>query len=100
VPYLDVSATYDANGHAVFVNVLNRSKDKDMPTRIECQEGTLARDIAVWQMNHSDLKATHTFGNDKKVAPATNSMAAQVERNGFTYTFPAHSLTILKLRVE
>jgi len=100
VPYLDVSATYDATGHTVFVNVLNRSKDKDLPTRIDCQEGTLAKDVALWQMNHSDLKATHTFGADKKVVPSTTNISAQIERNGFSYTFPAHSLTILKLRVE
>ena len=100
VPYLDVSSTYDARGHNVFVNVLNRSKDKDLPTRVECQEGALGKDVAVWQMNHADLKATHTFGADKKVVPAMSQLAAQIERNGFSYTFPAHSLTILKLKVE
>jgi len=51
-------------------------------------------------MNYPDLKATHTFGDDKKVVPTTRTFAATVERNGFVYTFPAHSLTILKLRVE
>jgi alpha-N-arabinofuranosidase len=100
VQYLDVSATYDERGKAVFVNVLNQSKDKDLSTRIECQEGSLAKDVAVWQMNHSDLKATHTFGADKKVVPAINTLSAQLERNGFSYTFPAHSLTILKLKLE
>jgi len=51
-------------------------------------------------MNHPDLKATHTFGDDKKVAPATRAFTASVERNDFVYTFPAHSLTILKLRLQ
>jgi alpha-N-arabinofuranosidase len=97
---LDVSATYNAKDHSVYVNVLDRSKSQDITTRVENQEGTLARNVDVWQMNYPDLKATHTFGDDKKVVPTTRAFAASVERNGFVYTFPAHSLTILKLRVE
>jgi len=100
IPYLDVSASYDPRGHAIFVNVLNRSQDKDLATRVECQEGTLGRDAEVWQMNHPDLKATHAFGRDKQIVPVMRTLAVEPERNGFTYTFPAHSLTILKLRVE
>lgn len=51
-------------------------------------------------MNYPDLKATHTFGDDKKVVPKTITLAASLEKNAFSYTFPAHSLTILRLRVE
>jgi alpha-L-arabinofuranosidase len=98
--YLDVSATYNARDHAVFVNVLNRSKSQDIATRIQNEEGTLKQDVGVWQMNYPDLKATHTFGDDKKVVPKTSNWAASLEKNGFSYTFPAHSLTILRLRVE
>lgn len=100
LPYLDVSATFDAKSRVVFVNVLNRSKSADLATRIENQEGGLSRDIDVWQMNYSDLKATHTFGDDKKVVPATRTLNATIERNGLEYTFPAHSLTILRLHLN
>jgi alpha-L-arabinofuranosidase len=100
LPYLDVSATYNAGDHAVYVNVLNRSKAQDIATRIQNEEGTLKQDVGVWQMNYSDLKATHTFGDDKKVVPKTSAVAASLDKNGFSYTFPAHSLTILRLRVE
>jgi alpha-L-arabinofuranosidase len=98
--YLDVSATYNAKDRSVCVNVLNRSKSQDVSTRIENQEGMLAKTVEVWQMNHPDLKATHTFGDDKKVVPTTSQFTAALERNGFVYTFPAHSLTILKLRLQ
>jgi alpha-L-arabinofuranosidase len=47
-----------------------------------------------------DLKATHTFGDDKKVRPATRTFMAQVQNNGFNYPFPAHSLTILRLKLK
>lgn len=100
LPYLDVSATYNANERVVYVNVLNRSKDKNIPARIENQEGQIAGDVGVWEMNHSDLKATHTFGDDKKIRPATRTVQATVQNNEFSYTFPAHSLTILRLRMK
>ena len=100
VPYLDVSTTYNAGTRTLFVNVLNRSKSQDIATRVESQEGALARSGEIWQMNNADLKATHTFGDDKKVVPTVKPLTAQIERNALTYTFPAHSLTILKLRLE
>ena len=98
--YLDVSATYNPRERAVYLNVLNRSKDKDLATRIDNQEGRIESEVGVWEMNHADLKATHTFGDDKKVRPATRTASVSVVNNGFNYTFPAHSLTILRLRLK
>jgi alpha-L-arabinofuranosidase len=98
--YLDTSATFNAKDRALFVNVLNRSKSRDIQTRIENQEGNLTPQVELWQMNYPDLKATHTFGDDKKVVPASRRLAAHVEKNSFIYTFPAHSLTILRLKLE
>jgi len=98
--YLDVSTTYNATEKTIYVNVLNRSKDKDLTTRIDNQEGSLQSEVGVWEMNHPDLKATHTFGDDRKVRPVTRNITATVANNGFNYTFPAHSLTILRLRLK
>ena len=92
--------THNAKEGALYVNVLNRSEKQDIATRIDNVEGTLAAAVGVWEMNHSDLKATHTFGADQKVLPKTSTVTAKIEKNGFTYTFPKHSLTILKLKVQ
>ena len=101
ISYLDVSATYNARDHTIFLNVLNRSKDKDIATSIENAQGQLQADIDMWQMNHPDLKAVHMFGDDRKVVPTTRqSMTVQGDAHGFSYTFPAHSLTVLKLKVD
>jgi hypothetical protein len=56
--------------------------------------------VAVWELNHPDLKATHTFGDDKKVRPVTRTGPRAAGQRSFTYTFPAHSLTILKVGVN
>ncbi|HKX31184.1 MAG TPA: alpha-L-arabinofuranosidase C-terminal domain-containing protein [Blastocatellia bacterium] len=97
--YLDVSATYNQQERAIYLNVLNRSKDKDLSTRIDNQEGRIENEVGVWEMNYPDLKATHTFGDDKKVRPVSRTITPAIERNGFTYTFPAHSLTIMRVRL-
>ena len=52
--------------------------------------------MSVWELNHPDLKATHTFGKDQVVRPETRSASVKASGNGFDYTFPKHSLTILK----
>jgi alpha-L-arabinofuranosidase len=98
--YLDVSASYNAKDGAVYLNVLNRSKDKDISTKIENQEGQIQTQVAVWEMNNPDLKATNTFGDDHKVRPVTRTVTAAVKDNSFSYTFPAHSLTILRSQVR
>src|SRR4029079_15420906 len=74
--YLDVSVTYNAGTREVFVNVLNRSKDKDIAAAIEGLAGVApGAPVTVWQMNHPDLKATHTFGDYNKVRPKTSTGA-------------------------
>ncbi len=98
--YLDVSATYNPRDRVIYLNVLNRSKDKDVSTRIENQEGEIGNHVAVWEMNHADLKATHAFGDDKKVRPVEREVMPSVKNNEFVYTFPAHSLTILRLGLK
>jgi len=98
--YLDVSATYDPGTGQVYVNVLNRSETLDITTRVESQAGRPDSRVRIWELNHPDLKATHTFGDDEKVRPVTRTVSVEVGDGGFSYTFPAHSLTILTFAVQ
>jgi alpha-N-arabinofuranosidase len=97
--YLDVSATYDASSRTVFLNVLNRSRDKDIAASIE-SSGPVQPQAGVWQMNHPDLKATHTFGDDRKVRSTTSRVTLEQQERTVRFAFPAHSLTILNLKVS
>jgi alpha-N-arabinofuranosidase len=100
VNYLDVSTTLNKNSGTLFVNVLNRSEKDDISARIDNVTGQISGDLQVWEMNHADLKATHTFGDDKKVRPSLKTVKESVSNNGFDYTFPKHSLTILRVKVK
>jgi alpha-L-arabinofuranosidase len=75
-------------------------EDKDIATRIENQGRNIDDEVALWEMNHSNLKATHTFRDDKKMRPVERTVSASVRNNAFVYTFPAHSLTILRVRLK
>ena len=98
--YLDVSSTYNSKAHAVYLNVLNRSARLDITSRIENQQGKPGESAEVWQFNNADLKATHTFGDDRKVRPVSKTVRLAAAGGGFDYTFPAHSLTILRVEVR
>ena len=74
--YLDVSASYDATTHEVAVNVLNRSRDRDIAAMIDTGDRHASGALEVWQMNHTDLKATHTFGDDQRVRPVRRTERA------------------------
>jgi len=97
--YLDVSTTYNAQDRAVYVNVLNRSEKDDIAARIENVAGQIAAQAGVWEMVNADLKAANDFGSEK-VKPATRTATLALGNNGFTYTFPKHSLTILRLKLQ
>ncbi len=100
VTYPDVSTTLNKNSGTLFVNVLNRSEKDAIAKRIDNVTGQISGDLQVWELNHAGLKATHTFGGGKKVWPAVKTMNASVSNNGFEYTFPKHSLTILRVKVK
>jgi alpha-N-arabinofuranosidase len=99
VTYLDVSSTYNAREQTVYLNVLNRSQRMDIGARIDDVAGQVGKDAAVWEMDNPDLKAVNDFGAEK-VRPTNRTVALAVEGNGFTYVFPKHSLTILRLKMQ
>jgi alpha-N-arabinofuranosidase len=98
--YLDVSATHDEQASSACVNVLNRSKGADIRARVGVAGATVSSRLGVWQMNHEDLKATHTFGDDHKLRPAITVQTVTGGPAGFEFLFPAHSLTILRLALD
>ena len=100
IPYLDVSATFNPKTRTVFLNVLNRSEKNDIPTQIDNIEGKIAGPVEVWELYHDDLKITHGFGDDKKVRPKVRTLNPAVQGRGFLYTFPKHSLTILRCTLQ
>ncbi|HDR67520.1 MAG TPA: alpha-N-arabinofuranosidase, partial [Bacteroidaceae bacterium] len=92
VPYLDVSAVY-RDGEVV-ISVVNRHKDKAIATDLICQTGEFTGSFEVFEVNGPDVKAMNDFGKEPVKTVQKDNVKAKGTR--VTYTFPAHSLTMLK----
>jgi len=96
VPYLDVSATYQDDGE-VIINVVNRHRDEAITTDLISQEGTFEGPFEVYEVNGPDVKARNDF--DQEPVQTEQKSNLEVSSTAFTYTFPAHSVTMLKGRI-
>jgi alpha-N-arabinofuranosidase len=94
VPCLDASAAYD-NGTLV-LNVVNRSKDQAISAEIEGEDKQFSGEVTVAEVNGPDIKAENDF-NSTKVKTVERS--AQAQGRKWTYSFPPHSYTMLKVKL-
>ncbi|MDZ4796600.1 MAG: alpha-L-arabinofuranosidase C-terminal domain-containing protein [Bryobacteraceae bacterium] len=95
IAMLDVSGSWDPKRRLVYINVLNRSADTDVPAQLDSVDGRISGNVRVWQMRHDDLRATHDFGRDRTLLPKTSTVPVNTASKTFSYTFPRASLTIL-----
>ena len=97
VPYLDVSSSFNAGTKELVINVVNRHQEKDIETEIISQYGEFAKKAIVYEVNGQDIKTENSAG-------ANNVQISKKEiksgSDSFTYRFPAHSFTMLKLNMK
>ena len=96
VPYLDVSAVYKDG--EVIINVVNRHKDQSITADILSQEGDFSGSFSVFEVNGPDVKSGNTFG--KEIVKTVQKDDIRVKGDSFTYSFPAHSFTMLKGKID
>ncbi len=94
VPYLDASAALD-NGTLV-VNVVNRHRDQPVEAELQVEDKQFSGPVSVSEVNGPDIKAENDFG---KTAVKTTERSATASGNKLRYTFPAHSYTMLKVKL-
>ncbi|MEX6687870.1 alpha-L-arabinofuranosidase C-terminal domain-containing protein [Danxiaibacter flavus] len=97
VPYLDVSSVYNEKTKELLINVVNRHKDKAIETNIANQFGQLGTKAVVYEVNSSDINDENTV-NEQKVK--TTEKEININGAGFVYNFPAHSFTMLKIKMK
>jgi alpha-N-arabinofuranosidase len=96
VPYLDVSAT-TKNGE-LMICVVNRHKDEAITTDILSQNGAFGGSFTVQEVTGPDVKATNDF--NRETVKAVTKPSVKANGTKFTYTFPPHSFTLLRGKVE
>jgi alpha-N-arabinofuranosidase len=96
VPYLDVSATIKDG--ELMLAVVNRHRYESITTDILCQTGEFAGDFEVFEVNGPDIKSSNDFG--KELVKTTNKPVIRAKGEKISYTFPPHSLTMLKGKIS
>lgn len=97
IPYLDISNVYNPATGELIINVVNRHLDKAIETTIQSQYGKFAGKANVSEVNSGDLKDENTVDAQKvKVA----EKQAETKPDQFTYTFPAHSFTQIRVKLN
>jgi len=97
LPYLDVASSYDKTKGEVVISVVNRHLNNAIKTDIFSQTGRFDGQAVISEVNGKDLTAENSFKaqNIKTVTRTTN-----VKGDKFTYDFPAHSYTMIRIPVK
>jgi alpha-L-arabinofuranosidase len=91
---LDAAATVDDARRTVALAVVNRDRDDAHTTTIALDGFTPAR-IESYEVNAAEVSAANTPEHPDTVGIVKRPVAAAGAR--FSYTFPAHSLTVLRM---
>lgn len=97
VPYLDVTTVYDDSKGELIFNVVNRHKDKAIEANVVNQARKLSGKGAVSEVNSTSLTDENSE-REQKVKVATREI--NVSAGGFTYSFPAHSFTQIRVKIN
>jgi len=96
VPYLDVSTAYDKASGTLIINVVNRDKEKALPAGIISEEGNFSGNAEIFTVNGKDIKDMNST-SEQKVKTVTSGM--KVSGTEFSFSFPAHSFTMIRVKV-
>jgi alpha-L-arabinofuranosidase len=98
ISYLDVTTVYNKETNTVFINVVNRHKDKEITTEIISDSHNLNGKAEASVVDCGSLTDFFTFDKQKEYIPVTK--AIEITGNTISFSFPAHSFTQIKAGVK
>lgn len=98
IPYLDVTSVYSEETKTVYINVINRHRDKAIATDILSTTGTFEGKAAVSVLDAENLEEPFAFDKRDQYGPVAKEI--KTEGNKLSYAFPAHSLTQISVKVK
>jgi alpha-L-arabinofuranosidase len=98
VSYLSASATLDSQRHLICLAVVNRHSSADLAATIEAGGVAANAQAQVWEMNGPSMGSRNTFNAHDTVTSRAKGTVAAGSR--FSYTFPAHSLTMIEIPAQ
>ena len=98
IPYLDVSATYSKENNVVFINVVNRHKEKAITANILNTSGNFFGKAEATIINAKNLEEGFSYEKEAEYLPTKNEV--EIKGGQLNYTFQPHSFTQIKLSVK
>jgi alpha-L-arabinofuranosidase len=98
IPYLDVSTVYSKETNTVFINVVNRNKDKAITADVTSTSGDFTGKAVASLISADKLNDPFTFDQQAQYLPVTKEI--ETKNNRVTCTFPPHSFTQIKIAVK
>ena len=98
IPYLDVTAVYSKETNSVFINVVNRHKDKAITAEIMNSAGGLTGKAEATLITANLLLEPFTFDRQAQYVPVEKEV--NIENNKITYSFAPHSFTQIKIALR
>jgi alpha-N-arabinofuranosidase len=95
IPYLDVTTVYSKETNTIFINVINRHKEKAIETDIWSTSGEFSNNAEATLVAGTNLDEAFAFDKQSQYVPVSKPI--KTERNKITYSFPAHSFTQIKV---
>jgi len=96
--FLDVSVTRDATGHELAIAVVNRDRERAHETTIQLTDALTISNVSAYEVNGAAPDVINSFA--QPAAVSVREHALDIEGHSFTYSFPAHSVTVLRAHVE
>lgn len=97
IPFLDVASVYSPETKTVYINVVNRHKDKFISADILSTSGVF-NGKAEAKLLTASLEEEFTFEKQEQYKPVTKN--AKVDGNRISFSFPPHSFTQIKASVK
>jgi alpha-N-arabinofuranosidase len=97
IPFLDVTTVYSKETQTVYINVINRHKDKAITADVVNTSGTFKGKAQASFVTTESMEEPFTFEKQAQYIPVTKEI--ETGKNSLTCTFPPHSFTQLKVAV-
>jgi alpha-N-arabinofuranosidase len=98
IPFLDVTAVYSEETETVYLNVVNRHRDKTLSAELISSSGKFAAHAEAKWITAASLDEPFVFDRQVQYVPAAKGI--KMDGNKFTCSFPAHSFTQIQVGVK
>jgi alpha-L-arabinofuranosidase len=98
ISYLDVTTVYSKETNTLFINVVNRHKDKAITTDIISTSGDFTGKAEATFVAGNSLDDEFSFDKQNQYVPVSKEI--KTDKNKITYSFPPHSYTQIKVEMK